>query len=114
MVVTLNGTSTGSVLTVGRTGSAVNLGSVNLRQTYIRSGRTATFNATMTKSTVVVNGVTRSTVTVTLGAATSGSLRTVSTGAAMVWTPSAAVVDLAGKPSSTSPVTETGALDREF
>ncbi|MEX5257389.1 Ig-like domain-containing protein [Kocuria arenosa] len=116
VVLTLNGTSTGSVLTVGRTGSAVNLGSVNLRQTYIRSGRTATFNATMTMSTVVVNGVTRSTVTVTLGAATSGSgsLRTVSTGAAMVWTPSAAAVDLAGKPSSTSPVTETGALDREF
>lgn len=116
VVVTLSGTSTGSVLTVGRTGSAVNLGSVNLRQTYIRSGRTATFNAMMTTSTVVVNGVARSTVTVTLGAATSGSgsLRTVSTGAAMVWTPSAAVVDLAGKPSSTSPVTETGALDREF
>ncbi|MUN63477.1 signal peptidase I [Kocuria sediminis] len=117
VVVTLNGTSTGSVLTVGRTAGAVsNLGSVNLRQTYIRSGRTATFNATMTTSTVVVNGVTRSTVTVTLGAAISGagSLRTTSTGAAMVWTPSAAVVDLAGKPASTSPVTETGVLDREF
>jgi hypothetical protein len=117
VVVSLSGTSTGSVLTVGRTAGAVsNLGSVNLRQTYIRSGRTATFNATMTTSTVVVNGVTRSTVTVTLGTAISGagSLRTASTGAAMVWTPSAAVVDLAGKPASTSPVTETGVLDREF
>ncbi|MFE7631624.1 Ig-like domain-containing protein [Kocuria sp. NPDC057446] len=116
VVVTLNGTTNGSVLTVGRTGGAVNLGPVNLRQTYIRSGRTATFEATMTKSTAVVNGVPRSTITVTLGAATGGAgqLRTTSTAASMVWTPSAAVVDLAGKPCSTSPVTETGALDREF
>ncbi|MEX5271590.1 Ig-like domain-containing protein [Kocuria sabuli] len=116
VVVTLNGTSTGSVLTVGRTGSAVNLGSVNLRQTYIRSGKAATFNATMTTTTVLVDGVQRSTVTVTLGAAVSGagSLRTVSTAGTMVWTPSAAVVDLAGKPSSTAPVSETGVLDREF
>jgi hypothetical protein len=116
VVVTLNGTTSGSVLTVGRTGGTVNLGSVNLRQTYIRSGRTATFAATLTKSTVVVNGVTRSTFTVTLDTATGGAgqLRTTSTAAAMVWTPSAAVVDLAGKPCSTSPVTETGVLDREF
>ncbi|GAA1762969.1 Ig-like domain-containing protein [Kocuria aegyptia] len=116
VVVTLNGTANGSVLAIGRAGGAVNLGSVNLRQTYIRNGRTATFDATMTTSTVVVNGVTRSTFTVTLGAATSGAgqLRTTSTAASMVWAPSAAVVDLAGKPCSTSSVTETGILDREF
>lgn len=116
VVVTLQGGTNGSVLTVGRTSGAVNLGPVNLRQAYIRSGKAATFAATMTKSTEMVNGVTRSTVTVTLGASTGGAgqLRTISTAAAMVWTPSAAVVDLAGKPCSTSPVTETGALDREF
>lgn len=116
VVVTLNGTSSGSVLTVGRTGGTVNLGSVNLRQTYIRTNRTATFNATMTKSTAVVDGTARSTITITLGAAAGGAgqLRTTSTTAAMVWTPSAAVADLAGKPCSTSPVTETGVPDREF
>lgn len=116
VVVTLNGTSTGSVLTVGRTGSVVNLGAVDLRQAYIRSGKAATFNATMTTTTVLVGGVQRSTVTVTLGAVVSGagSLRTVPTAGTMVWTPSAAVVDLAGKPSSAGPVSETGVLDREF
>ncbi|GAA4286376.1 Ig-like domain-containing protein [Georgenia daeguensis] len=107
--------NTGDTLDVQRTGSVVNLGSVVLNGDYLQKN-TATAAATMSATAVTVNGATRTVITVTLTAAPSsnGQLRTVTTGSAMVWTPSAAVQSLAGVASSTAPVTESGALDREF
>ena len=64
---------------------------------------------------VTVNGIPRTLLTVSVGSTTgASSLRTVSIASTMVWTPSAAVTDLAGRPASAAPVAETGALDREF
>lgn len=107
--------NTGDTLDVQRSGSVVNLGSVVLNGDYLKKN-TATANATMSATTVSVNGATRTVVTVTLSGTPSsnGQLRTVTTGSTMVWTPSAAVQSLAGVATSAAPVTESGALDREF
>ncbi|GAA2031254.1 hypothetical protein GCM10009740_21300 [Terrabacter terrae] len=107
--------STGDTLDVLRSGATVNLGSVNLKQDYVKSSKTAQFAATMVASTTTINGATATVVTITLGSATNASvLRTSSTGSTMVWTPSAAATDLNGTPTSTAPTSELGALDREF
>ncbi|MCW2841618.1 MAG: signal peptidase, partial [Aeromicrobium sp.] len=107
--------STDDTITVLRNGAAVNLGSVNLRQDYITSLRTAEFGATMTASTVTVNGVSATRVTLVMGAQTSGrTIATVSTASTMVWTPSALATNLTGRAASTTPTSETGAADREF
>jgi hypothetical protein len=105
----------GDTVDILRSGSTVNLGSVDLQHEYIKGGKTATFNATLTSGTFTVNGIMRTTVTVTLETlASGGDLRTVNTGANMVWTPAASVTDLYAKPCSAAPVTETSVLDREF
>jgi chitinase len=65
-----------------------------------------TFNGTMQR---VGN-----TVTVTLGALTSGTRRTGAKKTAMTWTPSTAATDLAGNPCSGTAVTESGAKDTDF
>ena len=106
----------GDTLDVLRSGSAVNLGSVNLKDDYIKSNKSTTFDATMTAGTTTLNGVTCTTVTIRLGAALTGSgaVRTATTGSAMVWTPSAVVKDLYKNASSAAPVTESGASDRDF
>ncbi len=107
--------TTDDTIDVLRTNSTVNLGSVNLRQDYIRSGKTVTFAGTMTASTVTVDGVARTVITIVLGAPSGGnSLRTVTTAGFMVWSPNGAVSDMAGNRTSTAPTTETGALDRDF
>ena len=97
-------------------GTTVNLGSVNLKDDYLKSNKTAVFNATMTAGTTSVAGTTATVITLRLGTLASGSgIRTVSTPtAAMSWTPAAAVTDLTGRACSTAPVTETGIPDREF
>ena len=111
----LLGGGSNDTVTVLRNGSAVNLGSIDLRQNYIKSLRTAEFAATMTASTTTVNGVTATRVTITIGAQTSGSsLPTVSTAGTMSWTPSALATNLSGRAASTTPTAETGAADREF
>ncbi|HXF03205.1 MAG TPA: Ig-like domain-containing protein, partial [Arthrobacter sp.] len=108
--------ATGDTLDVQRSGGAVNLGSVNLKQNFVKANKTAQFNATMKAGTTTVNGMQATTVTVTLDNTVSGSnnLRTASAAANMVWTPSAAALDLMGNPASTAPVTEGGPLDRDF
>jgi hypothetical protein len=53
-------------------------------------------------------------VSITLGAASGGGLRTSAALAAMSWTPSAGVTDLNGLASSTAPATELGTADRDF
>lgn len=105
---------TGDSVDVLRGGSAVNLGSVNLRGDYISNSSTAQFDATMTASTSTVNGVTATRVTITVGARTSGSVRTSSTSSAMSWAPSTAATDLAGLATSLAAATESGVADRDF
>lgn len=98
-----------------RNGAAVNLGSVNLKEDYIKGGKTALFNATMTAGTATVNGITVTTVTLKVGTLASGDgLRVVSNASTMVWTPSAAITDLSGHAGSSAATTELGAFDREF
>ncbi|WP_104182270.1 Ig-like domain-containing protein [Arthrobacter sp. B0490] len=106
----------GDTIDVQRSGAAVNLGSVNLRQNYVRNRRTVTFNATMTATSVIINGGPRTVVTVTLGTAATGAgnLRTTGTPAAMIWTPSTTVATPTGIRSSNTPATESGAVDRDF
>ncbi|MEZ0580342.1 Ig-like domain-containing protein [Nocardioides sp. MH1] len=95
-------------------GAVVPLGSINLKQNFIKNNKTVQFNATMVATTTTVNGSTATVVTITLGSVASGSGLRTATAANMVWTPSATVTDLNGKACSTSPVTELGALDRDF
>lgn len=107
--------SKGDTVDVFRSGVAVNLGSINLKNDYLGGGKTVQFNATMATSTTTVNGTTATVVTITIGtAASGGGLRTVSGTSAMVWTPSAAVTDINGLPGSATPTTELGVLDRDF
>jgi hypothetical protein len=103
------------IIDVLRNGNAVNLGSVNLAENYIGNKAAAQFAATMTASTVVVNGVSVTRVTLSLGAQTSGKALPTAAGAAtMVWTPSTTVTDVNGRPTSAAPRPETGLLDRDF
>jgi hypothetical protein len=107
----------GDTVDIQRSGAAVNLGSVNLKGDYVRNRKTSTFSATMTATTVTVNGLPVTVVQVVVGSLVQGgALRTASaaSGAAMVWTPSASATDLSGGASSVAPVTESGALDVEF
>jgi hypothetical protein len=95
--------------------AAVHLGSVNLRGDYIKSGKTTTANATMVATTATVNGAPVTVVTITVGSlANSATLRTVTATGTMIWSPSGSATDLSGTPCSTTPVSESGALDREF
>lgn len=98
-----------------RNGVTLNLGSVNLRQDYIGSMRSADFAATMTATTTPVNGVTATRITLVMGSQTAGSgVATVTGSSVMVWTPSAAASNLAGRAASTALTYETGTSDREF
>lgn len=93
----------------------VNLGSVNLKGNYIKNNKVAIFNATMTQTTVTVNGQPATQVTLTLGTiASGGSLRSVSAKVTMIWTPSALALDTTAKPTSTAPTSELGTLDRDW
>jgi hypothetical protein len=63
----------------------------------------------------VVDGQTATVVTVTVGPLLSGgALRTEGAAAAMTWSPSGLATDLSGNPCSIAPVTELGALDKDF
>lgn len=105
----------GDTLDVLRAGGTVNLGSVALKSDFVKSSKTATFTATMTASTAVVNGRTVTVVTLRLGTlASGGGLRTPNLAVGMVWTPSSAVTDALGNRSSTAPTTELGVADRDF
>ena len=85
-----------------------------LRGNHVGLWSTAQFSATMTATTETINGVPATVVRVTLGGLTSGSVRTVTSTAAMTWTPSANATDLVGQRCSSAPVTESGPLDRDF
>lgn len=107
--------SSGDTVDVLKGSTAVNLGAVVLNKDFVKTNKTATFTATMTASTTTVAGVTRTVVTIQLGALASGSgLKTVSSAGTMKWTPSASATDLSGNKCSTAPATETGTADRDF
>lgn len=112
----LNQGNNGDAVDIQRQNSTVNLGTVNLKQNYAKPRKTAVFNATMIAATATINGVPSTVITVTLGTVSGGGtgLRTVTTASTMVWSPTAAVTNLAGTPSSTTPVSEPVPLDREF
>ena len=98
-----------------RSGSAVNLGSVNLFEDYISTNLTAQFNASVAASTTTVNGISATRITITVGSQTTGqTVRTVFLSSTMSWRPSALATDLAGRPASTVAVSESGAADRQF
>ena len=95
--------------------TGANLGAVNLKADYVKSGKTVQWAGSMTATTVTVGTSTRTVVTVRLGAVTSGSgLRTVSSTPTMLWTPSSTATDLSGQKCSTAPAAETGTADRDF
>ncbi|MGF4044488.1 signal peptidase I [Paenarthrobacter nitroguajacolicus] len=104
------------VVDVQRTGSSVNLGSVNLKQNYAKNRKSAVFNATMTAATETVGGIPRTVVTVLLGSVASGGagVRTSGAAANLAWTPTSAVSSPAGVACSLAPLTEAGTLDRDF
>lgn len=96
--------------------TAVNLGSVNLKGDFIKKNQTSGFAATMTATTVTVNGqpATQISITLTAISANGGGLKTVTTGRTMVWTPSATAQDLNNIACSVVPVSELGTLDTDF
>jgi hypothetical protein len=102
---------TGDPLTVFNAANTTQLplGSVNLGRNDFVSAN-ATFGATGTASTMVLSG---STITITLGTASSGPT-TASTTGTMIWTPSASAYDRAANAMSTTARTETGTADRDF
>lgn len=103
------------VLDVLRNGSAVQLGSVSLRDDYVKARKTATFNATMTAATVTVDGVNRTVVTIVVGTLASGSgLRTVPAAPTMTWTPSTAATSVGGGACAATPVGESGPADKDL
>lgn len=106
---------TSDTVDILRGGSAVNLGSVNLREDYIGNNQTAQFNATMVASTVTVNGVQVTRVTISVGTQASGStVRTTSVSSTMSWTPSGLATDLGGLGTNTTATFESGTFDRQF
>lgn len=88
----------------------VRLGSVDLNANFALVLDLSS-DMSMTAATVTTDGVARTVVTVKV---LSASGYQVNTAANMVWTPSASVLDLAGNPTSTATVTETGAQDVDF
>ena len=104
----------GDTLEVVRSGGTVNLGSVNLKEEYVKTGKTVTFAGTMTAATVALNGKPVTVVTVRLGQSSGPGLRTSSVAGTMVWTPSASALSPTGVACSVAPVVETGGADRDF
>ncbi len=104
----------GDTLDVLRNGTVLPLGSVNLKQEYVKTSKTVTFNATLTATTTAVNGVPATVVTVALGTIASGTGARGGNPGAMAWTPSSTAVSTTGHACAVTPATETGALDRDF
>jgi hypothetical protein len=110
----VGGSSKGDEFDVLRGGSAVNLGSLALKENFVGPWATTLLTATMTLGTTTVNGATVSTVTLTAGAIIVGGVRTVNRASTTVWSPSSVVTDLTGRSCSNAPVTESGPSDREL
>jgi len=81
--------------------------------TDLRLSRNYVTGAVVLNGTMVRNG---NTISVTLGTVVSGggALVTATATGAITWRPSAAALDVSGKASSTTMVTESGAADSDF
>lgn len=112
--VVLSDKNVATATTTDRATFSVALGAVTFAQNYVRKNRSVTVASTMTASTTTVGGFTRTVVVVSLGASASGDLVSSNTAGAMRWTPSAAARSTNGTASSTTPVTESGASDRDL
>lgn len=111
----IGGGNKGDAIDVLRNGATVRLGSVALREDYLKSRKTVTWNATMTATTVTVDGRQQTVITVVVGALASGSgLKTVSLTSTMAWTPSTAATSLTGAACAAAAAVESGPADREF
>lgn len=109
VTVSLNENGTSDTLTF----TGANLGSVALGRNF--TDRTLTFPSTLTHSVSTAGGVSRSVLTVTFGTPSDPTaLRTVTSTAHMVWTPSGLVRTPSGVVAATTATTETGTLDRDF
>jgi hypothetical protein len=106
--------NTGDTLDVLRSGTVLPLGSVNMKQEYVKASKTVTFNATLTATATTINGAPATVVTVTLGTVASGTGARGGNPSSMVWTPSSAATSTSGQACAVTPVTETGAIDRDF
>lgn len=94
-----------------------NLGTIALPQNYVRKKKSVTLNVTVAVTSGTTAGLTTTTVTVTLGSVSGGAasdLVSSATAGAMTWTPSANARSGSGVACSTSPVTESGASDRDL
>ncbi|GAB2980685.1 Ig-like domain-containing protein [Nocardioides montaniterrae] len=112
----LLGTGTkGDTADILKGGTAVNLGSVALKEDYVKKSKSVSLNATMTAATVTgADGVPHTVVTIQVGTSPGTNLRTVTLPSSMVWTPSALATAATGEKCSAAPVTESGAADREW
>lgn len=111
----IGGGNKGDTIDVLRNGTAVRVGSVALREDYLKSRRTVTWNATMTATTVTVDGRQQTVITIVVGTLASGSgLKTVSLVSTMAWTPSTAATSLTGAACAAAAAVESGPADREF
>lgn len=106
---TNNGTTDSFAIWNAANNAQLPLGSVNTTGDYVSAN--LTFGATGTPSTMIQSG---STVTITLGTASSTSVKTNLTANIMSWTPSATATDAAGNACSTTAKSETGTNDVDF
>lgn len=93
------------------------LGTVVFGQDYVLAGRSVTASATMTATTALVDGTTRTIVTIRLGSVATADLSPAATGnvnGTMVWTPRSEVRSLNGTPVTGTAATESGASDRDL
>jgi hypothetical protein len=89
--------------------NSTNTAQLPLGQINLGASNYVTANATFTSSAMVQ---TSGSITITLGTPAGTFAR--GTPAIMIWTPSPAAFDRAANPGSTTPVTETGGVDRDF
>lgn len=91
---------------------SVNLGAVTLNANFVKNNQSVVVTSTMTIAAQVVNGVSRSVVTITFNQSPAGAQA--ASAATMTWMPSAAATNLAGQACSATVVTESGSIDKDF
>jgi hypothetical protein len=104
--ITVRFTLSGNSVTIGNAANTTQLplGSISLNAAYVTAS--STFSGTMAQS--------GATITLTLGALKSGTVRTNTTARNMSWSPSSTATNGAGNACSTSGKTESGPLDIDF
>lgn len=112
LTMTLRDKNVATVTASDRATFDVNLGTVLFAQNYVKANKSVAVPATMVATTNATAGTT--TITITLGAISSGDLRSATATGTMRWTPSAAARTPGGTACSTTTAVESGAGDREF